>query len=112
MRHHTLLVLVVLAAASAVGAAGRAHHIRGICFFNQQSMPCSVSEDPYTLKLLRVDGRTERFAYVEAEDSFVGPQDDFWHVSHDQSRGVFLQDQDGDAVGFVERPMTEAQRSR
>lgn len=104
MNHRLLLALAVLAAAAAVGTSGQAHHIRGICFFNQQTMPCSVSEDPYALNLLRVDGSKARFAYAEEDDSFVGPMDALWHVSSDQSRGLFLQDQDGDAVGFVERP--------
>ena len=104
MNHRLLLALAVLAAAAAVGSSGQAHHIRGICFFNQQTMPCSVSEAPYALNLLRVDGSKARFAYAEEDDSFVGPMDALWHVSSDQSRGLFLQDQDGDAVGFVERP--------
>ena len=103
MNHRLLLALAVLAAA-VLGSSGQAHHIRGICFFNQQTMPCSVSVDPYALHLLRVDGSTARFAYAEEDDSFVGPMDALWHVSSDQSRGLFLQDQDGDAVGFVERP--------
>ena len=109
MNYRLLLALAVLAAA-ALGSSGQAHHIRGICFFNQQTMPCSVSEDPYALNLLRVDGSTARFAYAEEDDSFVGPMDALWHVSSDQSRGLFLQDQDGDAVGFVENPTQKLSR--
>ena len=109
MNHRLLLALAVLAAA-ALGSSVQAHHIRGICFFNQQTMPCSVSEDPYALNLLRVDGSTARFAYAEEDDSFVGPMDTLWHVSRDQSRGLFLQDQDGDAVGFVENPIQRLSR--
>lgn len=109
MNHRLLLALAVLAAA-ALGSSGQAHHIRGICFFNQQTMPCSVSEDPYALHLLRVDGSTARFAYAEEDDSFVGPMDALWHVSSDQSRGLFLQDQGGDAVGFVENPIQTMSR--
>ena len=109
MNHRLLLALAVLVAA-ALGSSGQAHHIRGICFFNQQTMPCSVSEDPYALHLLRVDGSTARFAYAEEDDSFVGPMDALWHVSRDQSRGLFLQDQDGDAVGFVENPIQRLSR--
>ena len=109
MNHRLLLALAVLAAA-ALGSSGQAHHIRGICFFNQQTMPCSVSEDPYALNLLRVDGSTARFAYAEEDDSFVGPMDALWHVSSDQSRGLFLQDQEGDAVGFVENPIRTMSR--
>ena len=109
MNHRLLLALAVLVAA-ALGSSGKAHHIRGICFFNQQTMPCSVSEDPYALNLLRVDGSTARFAYAEEDDSFVGPMDALWHVSSDQSRGLFLQDQDGDAIGFVENPIQRLSR--
>ena len=110
MNHRLFLALAVLAAAATLGSSGQAHHIRGICFFNQQTMPCSVSEDPYALQLLRLDGSTARFAYAEEEDSFVGPLDALWHVSSDQSRGLFLEDQAGDAVGFVKRPIETLSR--
>ena len=104
MNHRLFLALAVLAAA-ALGSSGQAHHIRGICFFNQQTMPCSVSEDPYALNLLRVDGSTDQFTYAEQEDSFIGPEEAYWHVSHDRSRGLHLEDRHGKTGGFVEKQL-------
>lgn len=105
MKQHALLALAVLTAGPTLATAGHAHHIRGICFFNQETMPCAVTEQPYTLRLLRVDGSTDHFTYAEQEDSFIGPEEAYWHVSHDRSRGLHLEDQYGKTVGFVEKQL-------
>ena len=75
----------------------------GICFFNQDTMPCQIGSDPYELHVHRVDGSSARFRFNASTDSFAGPENGIWTVSHDPIRGLYLQHQDGDAVGFMQR---------
>ena len=62
----------------------------GICFFNQDTMPCQIGSDPYELHVRRVDGSSARFRFNASTDSFAGPENGIWTVSHDPIRGLIF----------------------
>ena len=103
MNHQWLTALSILAGIQVLGSASasHAHHIQGICFFNRKTMPCSISKEPYSLKLLNADGTTLQFFYAQAIDHFIGPQQSLWKISYDRPQGIYLQHQTGDQVGFM-----------
>lgn len=94
---------MAMAAVLVQAPAVRADGWSGICFFNQDTMPCSVWTDPYELRVLKVDGDSVRLRFNPSTDSFSGPENGVWTVSHDPGRGLFLHNQDGNAVGVMQR---------
>ena len=63
----------MLAAVLVQAPAVRADGWSGICFFNQDTMPCLVSTDPYELRVLKVAGDSVRL-FNPSTDSFSGPE--------------------------------------
>ena len=49
------------------------------------------------------DGDSVRLRFNPSTGSFSGPENGVWTVSHDPGRGLFLQNQDGNAVGVMHR---------
>ena len=105
MKHRSLWALVVVAITQSLASTAHASDIQGTCFFNTRTMPCTVSKDPYTLNLLWLDGRTTQYRLDNETGLFLDQENGVWDVSHDQSRGLFLQHSDGNAVGFRKRRM-------
>ena len=97
------MAMAAMAAALVQAPAVRADGWSGICFFNQDTMPCSVWTDPYELHILKVDGYSVRFRFNASTDSFSGPENGVWAVSHDPARGLSLQNQDDNAIGVMQR---------
>jgi len=50
--------LIVVAITHALASTAKANDIQGICFFNTEKLPCTVSTDLYTLNVLWVGGNT------------------------------------------------------
>tara|TARA_B100000925_G_scaffold44235_1_gene28874 strand:- start:109 stop:423 length:315 start_codon:yes stop_codon:yes gene_type:complete len=103
MKHRSLLVLAVVAITQVVASTAQANDLSVTCFVNTRTMPCTVSTDPYTLNVMWKDGSTTRYRLNNETGTFVGPKNGMWNVAHDESRGLFLQHQNGNAVGFMKK---------
>ena len=103
MKHRSLLALAILAFTQVVASPAQANDLSGTCFVNRETMPCTVSTDPYTLNVMWMDGTTTHYRLNNATGTFIGPGNGVWNVAHDESRGLFLQHQNGSAVGFIKR---------
>jgi len=103
MKHRPLLVLAVVALTQVVASTAQANDLSGTCYVNTRTMPCTVSTYPYTLNVMWKDGSTTRYRLNNETGAFVGPRNGMWNVAHDESRGLFLQHQNGNAVGFMRK---------
>jgi len=103
MKHRPLLVLAVVALTQVVASTAQANDLSGTCYVNTRTMPCTVSTYPYTLNVMWKDGSTTRYRLNNETGTFVGPRNGMWNVAHDESRGLFLQHQNGNAVGFMRK---------
>ena len=103
MKHRSLFALAVIAFTQVVASTAQANDLSGTCFVNTKTMPCTVSTNPYTLNVLWRDGTTTQYRLNNETGTFVGPGNGVWNVAHDESRGLFLQHQNGNAVGFMKR---------
>jgi len=103
MKHRSLLVLAVVALTQVVASTAQANDLSGTCFVNTRMMPCTISTDPYTLKVMWKDGSTTHYRLNNETETFVGPKNGMWNVAHDESRGLFLRHQNGNAVGFMKK---------
>ena len=62
----TVFVLVFLLAAPL-----KAAEYKGTCYFNAKKMPCSVSQNPFTLTMRWADGAKETYAIRETGYSLM-----------------------------------------
>ena len=96
----TALIAVVLPLASAAKAA----EYIGTCYFNSVNMPCSVSQNAFTLTMRWSDGVTETYARHGNGKNiyYTDKRGGIWRPNPNVPYGIWLEHKNGNSVGFVE----------
>lgn len=74
---------------------------QGTCFFNAKKMPCSVSQNPYTMTMRWADGVTEAYSH-QGNGVFIDERGGVWQSNLNAPRGIWLEHANGNSIGFVE----------
>ena len=92
----TVFTIVLSLSASAMAA-----EYKGTCYFNTKRMPCSVSQNPFTLTMRWSDGVTETYSH-QGNGVFIDARGGIWKNHPDATQGILLQHKNGNSVGFIE----------
>ena len=92
----TVFVLVFLLAAPL-----KAAEYKGTCYFNAKKMPCSVSQNPFTLTMRWADGVTETYSH-QGNGIFIDARGGIWTSNQNATQGIFLEHKNGNRIGFIE----------
>ena len=97
----TLLPTTLIAAVLSVSTSVIAAEHKGTCYFNSKGMPCSVSQNPFTLTMRWSDGVTETYSH-QGDGVFIDARGGVWRSHPDATPGILLQHKNGNSVGFIE----------
>ena len=100
-RHRAFLPTAVFAAVLSLSTTAQAAEYQGTCYFNSKGMPCSVSQNPFTLTMRWSDGVTETYSH-QGNGVFVDERGGIWKSHPDATKGILLLHTNGNSVGFIE----------
>ena len=103
----TMLKLVptaLFAVALSLASSARAAEYRGTCYFNSVKMPCSVSQNPFTLTMRWADGVTETYVRHGSGENiyYADKRGGIWRPNLNAKYGLFLKHKNGNSIGFIE----------
>jgi hypothetical protein len=81
--------------------SAQATEYKGTCHFNSLKMPCSVSQNPFTLTMRWADGVTETYVH-QGNGIFTDKRGGIWTSNPNVKDGILLNHKNGNQVGFVE----------
>ena len=84
-----------------LSTTAKAAEYRGTCYFNSKGMPCSVSQNPFTLTMRWADGVIETYSH-QGNGLFIDERGGVWTSHPDATQGILLQHKNGNSIGFVE----------
>ena len=91
----------VFAAVLSLPSAVKAADYKGTCYFNSKGMPCSVSQNPFTLTMRWSDGITETYSH-QGKGLFIDGRGGVWRSHPGATWGILLRHKNGNSVGFIE----------
>ena len=100
MKRLTSIAATTVFSCSLVLSAQAAEY-KGTCYFNSLKMPCSVSQNPFTLTMRWADGVTETYVH-QGNGIFTDKRGGVWKSNTNVKDGIFLNHNNGNQVGFVE----------
>ena len=102
--HRAFLPTAFFAAILTLSTTAQAAEYRGTCYFNSQKMPCSVSQNPFTLTMRWADGVTETYVRRGSGNSiyYTDERGGIWKPNLNATHGIFLERKNGNTVGFIE----------
>ena len=72
---------------------------KGICYFNNTSMQCTVRQNPYTMTMIWADGIVEIYSY-QGDGIFVDKRGGIWRRDPNNER--YMVHKNGNRIGFYE----------
>ena len=99
-----LFPTVLFAVALPLVSSAKAAEYRGTCYFNSVKMPCSVSQNPFTLTMRWADGVTETYIRQGSGENiyYTDKRGGIWRPNLNVKHGLFLNHKNGNSIGFVE----------
>ena len=103
-RNRAFQATAFFAAVLSLSTTAQAAEYRGTCYFNSQKMPCSVSQNPFTLTMRWADGVTEMYVRHGSGNSiyYTDERGGIWTPNLNATHGIFLEHKNGNTVGFIE----------
>ena len=92
---------IFLTAVSNLISPASAGEYRGRCYFNSMSMPCTISQNPFTMTMRWADGISETYSH-QGDGVFVDKRGGIWRPKTNVSRGEFWMNKNGNTFGFIE----------
>lgn len=92
----TVMTLIPTTLASTAQAA----EYKGTCSFNSLTMPCLVSQNPFTLTMRWADGVTETYVH-QGNGVFTDKNGGIWTSSTHNNDGILLKHKNGNAISFT-----------
>lgn len=94
----------VLSVVMPLAPSVKAAEYKGTCYFNSVNMPCSVSQNPYTLTMRWADGVTETYVRHDNGENiyYTDKRGGVWRPNPNVNHGLFLKHENGNSIGFVE----------
>lgn len=94
----------LFAAMLPLAPAARAAEYRGTCYFNAVKMPCSVTQNSFTLTMRWADGVTETYTRHGNDENiyYTDKRGGIWKPNLNINYGTFLKHANGNSIGFVE----------
>ena len=74
---------------------------KGTCSFNSLTMPCLVSQNPFTLTMRWADGVTETYVH-QGNGVFTDKNGGIWTSSTHNNDGILLKQKNGNSISFTE----------
>lgn len=93
----TVMTLIPTTLASTAQAA----EYKGTCSFNSLTMPCLVSQNPFTLTMRWADGVTETYVH-QGNGVFIDKNGGIWTSSTHNNDGILLKHKNGNSISFIE----------
>lgn len=93
----TVMTLIPTTLASTAQAA----EYKGTCSFNSLTMPCLVSQNPFTLTMRWADGVTETYVH-QGNGVFTDKNGGIWTSSTHNNDGILLKHKNGNSISFTE----------
>ena len=99
------LAIAALAIGSSliVSAPVKAVEYKGICYFNDMSMQCTVRQNPFTMTMIWADGVVEVYSHQfsdQGDGFFVDKRGGIWRPDPTDER--FMVHKNGNRIGFYE----------
>lgn len=95
-----LLTVMTLIPATLASTAQAAEY-KGTCSFNSLTMPCLVSQNPFTLTMRWADGVTETYVH-QGNGVFTDKNGGIWTSSTHNKDGILLKHKNGNSISFTE----------
>ena len=102
--HFTLkkfLLAVITLIPTTLASTAQAAEYKGTCSFNSLTMPCLVSQNPFTLTMHWADGVTDTYVH-QGNGVFTDKNGGIWTSSTHNNDGILLKHKNGNAISFTE----------
>ena len=95
------LLAIITLISTTLASTAQAAEYKGTCSFNSITMPCSVSQNPFTLTMRWADDVTETYVH-QGNGVLTDKNGGIWASSIHNNDGIFLKHKNGNSISSIE----------